>query len=190
MQTELTEPEESGKGGLETDSSLNRGDSVAEAPSLPARPLKKRIGPYSFHLSEVIGRGFSSVVYRGVREEDRAQQVALKVVQLEGMGAHRRLLLEKEVAILKMVQHPHIVSLTDIYYTAHNCYIVTEFCEGGSLQTQLDHHQPVDWPKAAAQVGAALRYLAAKHIMHRDVKPANVFVKDGQYKLGDFGFAC
>lgn len=112
------------------------------------------------------------------------------MVQLEGMSAHRRLLLEKEVAILKMVQHPHIVSLTDIYYTAHNCYIVTEFCEGGSLQTQLDHHLPVDWPRAASQVTAALRYLASKHIIHRDIKPANVFIKAGQYKLGDFGFAC
>lgn len=130
------------------------------------------------------------MVYRGVREHDRSQEVALKVVQLEGMSGHRRLLLEKEVAILKMVQHPHIVSLTDIYYTAHNCYIITEFCEGGSLQTQLDQQLQVDWPKAASQVAAALHYLSSKHIIHRDIKPANVFIKAGQYKLGDFGFAC
>lgn len=130
------------------------------------------------------------MVYRGVRDHDRSQEVALKVVQLEGMSGHRRLLLEKEVAILKMVQHPHIVSLTDIYYTAHNCYIITEFCEGGSLQTQLDQQLTIDWPKAASQVAAALHYLSSKHIIHRDIKPANVFIKAGQYKLGDFGFAC
>ena len=138
----------------------------------------------------MVGRGFSSVVYRGVREGGRGEEVALKVVQLEGMSPHRRLLLEQEAAILKTVQHPHIVSLIDIYYSAHNCYIVTEFCEGGSLQTQLDRQLPVDWPSAASQVATALRYLSARHIIHRDLKPANVFLKDGLYKLGDFGFAC
>ena len=59
-----------------------------------SKPLKKRIGPFSFYLNDVIGRGFSSVVYKGVRDNDKAQAVALKVVGLEGMSPHRRLLLD------------------------------------------------------------------------------------------------
>jgi serine/threonine protein kinase len=88
-----------------------------------------------------------------------------------------------------MVAHPHIVTLLDIYYTANNCYIVMEYCEGGSLQAQIDARNQQDWPRAAHQIGLACQYLAARSIMHRDIKPANVFIKGEDYKLGDFGFA-
>jgi serine/threonine protein kinase len=76
-----------------------------------------------------------------------------------------------------MLSHPHIVSLLDIYYTPNNCYIVMEYCEGGSLQARIDTKNEVDWARAALQVGMACRYLASRKIMHRDIKPANVFIK-------------
>jgi hypothetical protein len=56
--------------------------------------MKKRIGPFTYYQKDVIGRGFSSVVYRGIRDKDKTQQVALKVIALEGMSPHRQLLLE------------------------------------------------------------------------------------------------
>jgi hypothetical protein len=56
--------------------------------------MKKRVGPFSYYQNDVIGRGFSSVVYRGIRDNDKTQQIALKVIALEGMSPHRRLLLE------------------------------------------------------------------------------------------------
>jgi len=62
---------------------------------------KKRIGPYSYRLSEVIGSGFSSTVYRGWKDNDKSQVVALKVVKISDMTEHRRKLLENEVKILK-----------------------------------------------------------------------------------------
>jgi serine/threonine protein kinase len=93
------------------------------------------------------------------------------------------------VKILKMVKQPHIVALLDIYYTANNCYMVMEYCEGGSLQARIDTKEEINWAKAAHEVGMACRYLASLNIMHRDIKPANVFIKEGACKLGDFGFA-
>lgn len=191
MKTELValHGEAGEAGSAETDCSLHKSDCQPQSPPPPSKPLKKRIGPFSFYLQDVIGRGFSSVVYRGVRDNEKTQAVALKVVALEGMSAHRRLLLDNEVSILKKLDHPHIVSLLDIYYTANNCYIVMEHCEGGSLQARLDARTAVDWPRAALHVGLAARYLSSRMIMHRDIKPANVFVKGETYKLGDFGFA-
>lgn len=88
-----------------------------------------------------------------------------------------------------MVQHPHIVALLDVYYTPHNCYIVMEYCEGGSLQARIDAKFPFHWPTAAEHIASASQYLSEKNIMHRDIKPANVFIKGDQYKLGDFGFS-
>ena len=43
--------------------------------------------------------------------------------------------------------------------------------------------------RAIQQIGSALQYLASLGIIHRDIKPANVLIKQGSYKLADFGFA-
>jgi hypothetical protein len=64
-------------------------------------PSKKRIGPYSYRLSDVIGSGFSSIVYKGYKDNDKSKVVALKVVNINNMKEHRRKLLENEVKILK-----------------------------------------------------------------------------------------
>jgi predicted Ser/Thr protein kinase len=65
------------------------------------QPSKKRIGPYSYRLADVIGSGFSSTVYKGYKDNDKSQVVALKVVKITDMKDHRRKLLENEVKILK-----------------------------------------------------------------------------------------
>jgi len=65
------------------------------------QPSKKRIGPYSYRLTDVIGSGFSSTVYKGYKDNDKSQVVALKVVKISDMKDHRRKLLENEVKVLK-----------------------------------------------------------------------------------------
>lgn len=97
-------------------------------------------------------------------------------------------MLEFEVKVLKLVEHPHIIKFVELYYTRNNYYIITEYCEGGSLQSLINREQKVDWPQICYQMGMACSYLASKHIMHRDVKPANVLLKNGICKLSDFGF--
>jgi serine/threonine protein kinase len=58
------------------------------------------------------------------------------------------------------VQHPHLINFLDLYYTLNNYYIITEYCEGGSLQALLDARIPVDWRQIAYEIGTACRYLA------------------------------
>jgi serine/threonine protein kinase len=86
------------------------------------------VGPYSYRLNQVIGSGFSSTVYRGCRNNDKAQVVAIKVVHLVGMKPHRQAMLAKEIAIFKKIEHPNILRFEDVYYTPNNCYIITEYC--------------------------------------------------------------
>lgn len=84
MKTELLLlPEDALEGtSPETDTSLHKSDCQRLPDPPSAKHSKKRIGPFSFYLHDVIGRGFSSVVYRGVKDNDRSQSVALKVVPL------------------------------------------------------------------------------------------------------------
>ena len=78
---------------LDTDSSLNRSQGPPQEKEVPVQLSKKRIGPYSYKLCDVIGSGFSSVVYKGCKDNDKSQVVAIKVVQLKDMPSHRRQLL-------------------------------------------------------------------------------------------------
>lgn len=78
---------------LDTDSSLNKSQGPRQENIVPLHMSKKRIGPYSYKLSDVIGCGFSSVVYKGIKDNDKSQVVAIKVVQLSSLHSHRRQLL-------------------------------------------------------------------------------------------------
>jgi serine/threonine-protein kinase ULK/ATG1 len=47
-----------------------------------SKKLKKRIGPFSFYLSDIIGQGYSSFVYKGIKDNDKQQVVAIKVIDI------------------------------------------------------------------------------------------------------------
>ena len=85
----LTEKEKS----LETDSSLNRSQGPTPSQCHTDRFTKKRIGPYCYYLKDQIGSGFSSTVYRGFKNNDKTDVVAMKVVRLDNMKPHLRHLL-------------------------------------------------------------------------------------------------
>jgi serine/threonine protein kinase len=47
----------------------------------------------------------------------------------------------------------------------------------------------VEWGSIVYQISQGCQYLANNNIVHRDLKPANIFLKDGKWKIGDFGFS-
>nr|XP_023695240.1 probable serine/threonine-protein kinase nek1 [Paramormyrops kingsleyae] len=112
---------------------------------------------------------------------------------------------QREVASLTDMDHRHIVhhveSFTDgtnmhIFYTENsNCYIAMDYCEGGDLSekiaaqknkgTSFSEDQILDW---FVQICLGLKYVHNSNIVHRDIKPQNVFLIDEKnIKLGDFG---
>jgi NIMA (never in mitosis gene a)-related kinase len=105
----------------------------------------------------------------------------------------------QEVRILSDLKHPCIVEYVDSFITPseERLYIVMAYCESGNLQDRikeaienqkwLDEKLIVGW---FSQIALALAFIHGKHILHRDVKPENVFLTQGGrcVKLGDFGF--
>jgi len=89
---------------------------------------------YSF--GEVLGQGSFGVV-REVTNRSTGQQFAMKIVNKEKPGSSAIKLLEREVEVLKRVNHAHIIKLEEVFETAKKMYIIMELCRGGELSVLL-----------------------------------------------------
>ncbi|CAD8128592.1 unnamed protein product [Paramecium sonneborni] len=152
---------------------------------------KKQIGEYIFEMSQEIGSGYSSKVYKGQHMKTN-QVVAIKVISSQTyISPIQKSLLKNEIAILLRIDHPHLLRVYEISQSTNNTYIVSELCNEGSLEQQMKKTELTTEKVLSIlfQVSKGILALHEKKIIHRDIKPANILIKDGIYKLADFGFA-
>ncbi|MBL8816015.1 MAG: serine/threonine protein kinase [Planctomyces sp.] len=152
---------------------------------------QRQIGP--FLIERQLGVGGMGVVYLATYTET-GKKVALKVLT-PALSSDEKLLkrFEREIDILKRMNHPNIVKYYGGGTENHQRYYAMEYIDGGSLQDILKKRKRLNWEQTI-QVGKQLcRALEHAHnagIIHRDLKPANLFItKQGKLKLGDFGIA-
>lgn len=91
---------------------------------------------------------------------------------------------------IKKINHPHLLKYIDSYETINNCYIVTEFCDGGDLEKHLQvkgRMSENEFIKFFAQFYSGYQSFLNSGFIHRDLKPANIFLKGDQIKIADFG---
>src|SRR5678816_2834912 len=131
-------------------------------------------------------------VYRA-RDTRLGRDIALKVVN-EALASDPELVrrFEQEARLAGSLNHPNLVAVYDVGQHEGAPYLVTELLQGESLRRRLSQRPvPVrlalEW---AAQLAHGLGAAHARGIVHRDVKPDNVFLtSDGHVKLLDFGIA-
>lgn len=100
--------------------------------------------------------------------------------------------LEHEIKILRDCSHPLIVRVLDSSESTENPFIVTEFAPLGSLSENLELFNGDAWRslRIARDIAVALDFIHSKGVVHRDVKPRNIFLRTtGDALLGDFGIA-
>jgi tetratricopeptide (TPR) repeat protein len=145
-----------------------------------------------FEIERTAGVGGMGTVYRA-RDRHTGAQVALKI--LHGEGGHRTERFKRESLLLAELSHPRIVR-----YIAHGetlvgeCYLAMEWLEGEDLaarlmRSRLTVSESVTVVKRAAE---ALAMAHARGLVHRDIKPGNLFLPEGdleRVKLLDFGLA-
>jgi serine/threonine-protein kinase ULK2 len=141
-----------------------------------------------------LGKGRFSVVYLGTEKQTK-NKVAIKIINLTHANKKMLEYIEQEVIILQIIKqspHPNVVYCHDIIKKDDHVYIIMEFCENGDLSKYLSRPMKEIYVQFYfAQLSAALKYLASKGIIHRDIKPKNVLLTNKRrvLKLADFGLA-
>ena len=105
---------------------------------------KKKIGDYAYYSNDLIGSGYSSHVYICHHKNNPNSQYAIKVVKLSKLNKSHIHLLQNEIKILQSLDHPNIVKFHAVYYTQNNCYLITDYCEGGTLQAYAEKKKILD----------------------------------------------
>ncbi|KAL9092796.1 MAG: hypothetical protein Q9165_004214 [Trypethelium subeluteriae] len=103
--------------------------------------------------------------------------------------------LDREITIMKLLEHKNIVRLYDIWENRNELYLIMEYVKGGELFTHIDENRGLDEDEAVwlfRQIIAALLYCHRLNIHHRDLKPENILLDEETHtiKLVDFGMAA
>lgn len=153
---------------------------------------EKKIGKYV--ITEKIGDGGSSILYRGVHGT-LGLPVAIKMLKHEmAMDPDFIELFSNEAKIIAQLNHPNIVRVYDIEELYRTVFIVMEYLEGVTLREVLDDTGKMPLDRAlpiVLGVCAGLDYAHRAGIIHQDINPRNIFLlADGGVKIIDFGLAC
>ena len=144
-----------------------------------------------YRIERKLGEGGMATVYLA-HDLRHNRQVALKVLKPElaaVLGAQRFL---QEIQVTANLQHPHILPLYDSGSADGVLFYVMPLVQGKSLRDRLDREKllPVDETiRITRQVAGALDFAHRLGIIHRDVKPENILLHDGEALLTDFGIA-
>src|SRR4051794_25181857 len=158
--------------------------------------MSETISPNStiaqYTIVSKIGEGGMGVVYRA-RDPKLGRDVAIKVLPASlSENADRLNRFEQEAQAAGVLNHPNILTIYHIGTHAGAPYIVSELLEGETLRERmaggaLPQRKAVDY---ASQIVKGLAAAHEKGIVHRDIKPDNIFITDdGRVKILDFGIA-
>jgi len=175
---------------------------VAPSPPTPTPTVPTSFAAGRYQVKRFLGEGGRKRVYLA-HDTRLDRDVAFSLIKTEGLDASGLARVRREAqAMGRLGSHPHIVTVHDIGDEDRQPYIIQEFMEGGSVQDIVDqapdHRLPIDQSlQIAAEVCQALQHAHDRGIIHRDVKPGNIWLtadpsaSSGQAiaRLGDFGLA-
>ncbi|XP_020291838.1 serine/threonine-protein kinase BRSK2 isoform X2 [Pseudomyrmex gracilis] len=148
------------------------------------------VGPY--RLEKTLGKGQTGLVKLGVHCV-LGKKVAIKIINREKLSESVLMKVEREIAIMKLIDHPHVLGLSDVYENKKYLYLVLEHVSGGELFDYLvkkGRLTPKEARRFFRQIISALDFCHSHSICHRDLKPENLLLDEkNNIKIADFGMA-
>ncbi|KAI9651850.1 MAG: hypothetical protein M1829_002130 [Trizodia sp. TS-e1964] len=174
---------------------------------------KRDVGPW--RLGRTLGRGAMGRV-RLAKHNFTGQFAAIKIVSkaaaemtksssimgkdfasaADGAGPTTQLPfgIEREVVIMRLIEHPNVMSLYDVWENRGEIYLVLEYVEGGELFDYVSKRGRLEEEEAVrffCQIISGIEYCHSFNICHRDLKPENLLLdRNGNIKIADFGMAA
>ena len=154
--------------------------------------MPNRVGQQlgNYRLLRLLGKGGFAEVYLG-EHIYLTTQAAIKVL-LANLGSQTDVEgFRREAETIAKLTHPHIVRVLDFDVEQGVPFLIMEYAPSGSLRTRHPRGQPLPLPQIlpyVQQVASALQYAHQHKLIHRDVKPDNMLLRDeGTVVLSDFG---
>ncbi|XP_067910091.1 serine/threonine-protein kinase SIK2a isoform X2 [Heterodontus francisci] len=161
---------------------------MADCPSkLHRAPV--RVGFYD--IERTLGKGNFAVV-KLARHRITKTEVAIKIIDKSQLDAVNLEKIYREVQIMKLLDHPHIIKLYQVMETKNMLYLVTEYAKNGEIFDYLANHGRLSELEARRkfwQILSAVEYCHNRKIVHRDLKAENLLLDSNMnIKIADFGF--
>ncbi|OSX61070.1 hypothetical protein POSPLADRAFT_1146716, partial [Postia placenta MAD-698-R-SB12] len=165
----------------------------------------KYVGPWV--IGECVGKGASGHV-KIAKHRRTGQLAAVKILPLHPFATSRaslaaqaksdkqRLGIDREITMMKLMNHPNIMRIYDVYEGEKELYLILEYVEGGELFDFLVNRGKLAPPEALAyfkQIIYGLNYAHTFSIIHRDLKPENILIHSLNpplIKIADWGMAA
>lgn len=151
---------------------------------------QKTIGPYV--LNHTLGKGQTGIVRLGIHCTSK-EKVAVKIIDRTKLSPQILSKVEREIAIMKLIEHPHVLRLFDVYENKTHLFLILEYVGGGELFDYLVKKGRLSVKEARrffSQIISAIDFCHKHCVCHRDLKPENLLLDEKQnIKVADFGMA-
>ncbi|CAM1314792.1 SIK2 (predicted) [Pycnogonum litorale] len=171
---------------------LHPADQAMATDSTDATGHKNPIRVGFYDVERTIGKGNFAVV-KLARHRITKTEVAIKIIDKRRLDAANLQKVYREVQVMKLLNHPHIIKLYQVMETSNMLYLVSEYASQGEIFDHIASHGKMSESMARqkfCQILSAVEYCHQHHIVHRDLKAENLLLDSNMnIKIADFGFS-
>jgi len=133
-----------------------------------------------YELGEVLGKGSFAQVCQA-KEKQSGRKVAVKIIEKKVIDGKQKEYIRIEMSVMKLVRHPNVMRLEQVFETKSKIYMVMPLYTGGDLYEYMKHNarhglKEDESMQVIYNVLSALKYLHSVGIVHRDLKPENLLL--------------